>query len=51
VVLEKIAEVTEFTKILMIANNEPIQEGPAKGQMIDQLQFNEILEEYYHLHG
>jgi aldehyde:ferredoxin oxidoreductase len=31
--------------------DEPIQEGPAEGQMIDRSQFNEILEEYYHLHG
>lgn len=31
--------------------DEPIQEGPAEGQIIDRSQFNEILEEYYHLHG
>jgi len=31
--------------------DEPIQEGPAQGEVIDRTQFNEMLEEYYYLHG
>jgi len=31
--------------------DEPIQGGPAAGQVIDRSRFNEILEEYYCLHG
>ena len=31
--------------------DEPIQGGPAKGEVIDQSKFAEILEEYYSLHG
>lgn len=31
--------------------DEPIQGGPAEGQVIDRSRFNEILEEYYCLHG
>jgi len=30
---------------------EPIPEGPAKGHRIDQVGFNQMLEEYYELHG
>jgi aldehyde:ferredoxin oxidoreductase len=31
--------------------DEPIQGGPAEGQVIDRSRFNEMLEEYYYLHG
>jgi aldehyde:ferredoxin oxidoreductase len=31
--------------------DEPVQEGPAKGEVIDRSQFNEMLEDYYYLHG
>ncbi|MBA7706055.1 hypothetical protein ES703_114900 [subsurface metagenome] len=31
--------------------DEPIQGGPAEGEVIDRTQFNEMLEEYYYLHG
>lgn len=31
--------------------DEPISEGPAKGEVIDRSRFNEMLEEYYSLHG
>jgi len=31
--------------------DEPVQEGPAKGEFIDRLQFTQILDEYYDLHG
>ena len=31
--------------------DEPIQGGPAEGEVIDRSQFNEMLEEYYSLHG
>ncbi len=31
--------------------DEPIQGGPAQGEMIDRTRFNEMLEEYYYLHG
>jgi aldehyde:ferredoxin oxidoreductase len=31
--------------------DEPIPEGPAKGEVIDRSRFSEILEEYYELHG
>jgi aldehyde:ferredoxin oxidoreductase len=31
--------------------NEPVQEGPAKGEFIDRMQFRQILDEYYDLHG
>jgi aldehyde:ferredoxin oxidoreductase len=31
--------------------DEPIQGGPAEGEVIDRSRFNEILEEYYYLHG
>jgi aldehyde:ferredoxin oxidoreductase len=31
--------------------DEPVQEGPAKGEFIDRLQFRQILVEYYDLHG
>ncbi len=30
---------------------EPIPEGPAKGHRIDRVGFNQMLEEYYELHG
>jgi aldehyde:ferredoxin oxidoreductase len=30
---------------------EPIAEGPAKGESIDPIGFNEMLDEYYELHG
>ena len=31
--------------------DEPIEGGPAKGEVIDRSKFAEILEEYYSLHG
>jgi aldehyde:ferredoxin oxidoreductase len=31
--------------------DEPIRGGPAAGEVIDRAKFNEMLEEYYHLHG
>lgn len=31
--------------------DEPVQGGPAKGEVIDRSKFAEILEEYYSLHG
>ncbi len=31
--------------------DEPVQGGPAEGEVIDRSQFNEMLEEYYILHG
>ncbi|UCH08382.1 MAG: aldehyde ferredoxin oxidoreductase family protein [Deltaproteobacteria bacterium] len=31
--------------------DEPVQEGPAKGEFIDRIQFTQILDEYYDLHG
>lgn len=31
--------------------DEPVQGGPAEGEVIDRSQFNEMLEEYYFLHG
>jgi aldehyde:ferredoxin oxidoreductase len=30
--------------------NEPIQEGPAQGEVILQNEFNKMLDEYYRLH-
>jgi len=29
---------------------EPIPEGPARGEMILEQEFNKMLDEYYHLH-
>ena len=31
--------------------NEPVPEGPAKGEFISKEKFNEMLDEYYRLHG
>lgn len=31
--------------------DEPIQGGPAEGEVIDRSKYNEMLEEYYRLHG
>ena len=31
--------------------DEPIQGGPAAGEVVDRLKFDEMLEEYYSLHG
>lgn len=31
--------------------DEPVKEGPSKGEVIDKTEFNNMLEEYYALHG